>query len=296
MNPMGWRFVVLADLGLPSKDAVRVPSADGDAILAALKPTAEVGGAKKEFTKEADFAPAALGPSPDATLHSAGFQRVESAFRGLKFLMQHAGAGIQVDVVSATQKEAVDRFREAVFEPEMKDLRNPPLGLVILDYDYSHQGADLAALTQLADMAKVAQAPLIAAASTAFFGLKMINLLPKLQDVPQRLHDGAHAAWVKFQKSEQGRWTALTVNRWLQRPAYTAEKGGHAEAIDPAKPESYLWGSSRRRSPAASGSTATRSTPRAPSPAASPACPRARIRRRRTRRCRSRPRWRSPTS
>jgi len=242
MNPMGWRFVVLADLGLPSKDAVRVPSADGDAILAALKPTAEVGGAKKEFTKEADFAPAALGPSPDAALHSAGFQRVESAFRGLKFLMQHAGAGIQVDVVSATQKEAVDRFREAVFEPEMKELRNPPLGLVILDYDYSHQGADLAALTQLADMAKVAQAPLIAAASTAFFGLKMINLLPKLQDVPQRLHDGAHAAWVKFQKSEQGRWTALTVNRWLQRPAYTAEKGGHAEAIDPAKPESYLWG------------------------------------------------------
>jgi len=239
MNPLGWRFVVVADLGLASKDPVRVPSADGDAILAALRPSVEMNGAKREFASEADFAPAALGG--DAGLHHPGVQRVESAFRGLKLLMQHAGAAIQVDVVSAPQKDLVARFRESVFEPEMKELRNPPLGLVILDYDFRHQGADLAALTQIADLCKVAQAPLIAAASPEFFGLKQLNLLPKLQDVPQRLHDGAHGAWVAFQKSEQARWSALTVNRWLARAPYTAEKGGHAEAIDPSKPESYLW-------------------------------------------------------
>jgi hypothetical protein len=239
MNPLGWRFVVVADLGLASKDPVRVPSADGDAILAALRPSVEMNGTKREFASEAAFAPAALGG--DAGLHHPGVQRVESAFRGLKFLMQHAGAALQVDVVSAPQKDLVARFRESVFEPEMNELRNPPLGLVILDYDFRHQGADLAALTQIADLCKVAQAPLIAAASPEFFGLKQLNLLPKLQDVPQRLHDGAHGAWVAFQKSEQARWSALTVNRWLARALYTAEKGGHAEAIDPSKPESYLW-------------------------------------------------------
>src|SRR5262245_5857318 len=242
MNPMGWRFVVVADLGLASKDAVRVPSGDGDAILAALKPSADVNGARLEFSSEKAFLPSALGASPDAALHHPAFQRIESAFRGLKFLMQHAGSTIQVDVVSATQKDLVARFKEAVFEPEMKELRNPPLGLVILDYDFGHQGADLAALSQVAEMCKVAQAPLIAGASPSFFGLKQINLLTKLQDVPRRLHDGAHAAWVGFQKSESARWTTLTVNRWLQRETYTAEKGGHAEAVDPAKPESWLWG------------------------------------------------------
>src|SRR5205085_3600543 len=136
-------------------------------------------------------------------------------FRGLKFLMQHAGAAIRVDVVSSPQKELVARFKEAVFEPEMKELRNPPLGLVLLDYDFSHQASDLAALSQVADLCKVAQAPLIAGASPAFFGLKELKLVTKLQDVPQRLHDGAHGAWVQFQKSEPARWTALTVNRWL---------------------------------------------------------------------------------
>jgi type VI secretion system protein ImpC len=242
MNLKAWRLVVVADLGLDSKDPVRVPSAEGDSILGALKPSAEVQGARRELAIEAAFSPASLGATPDATLHSPAFQRVESAFRGLKFLMQHAGPAVQVDVVSSSAKDLVARFREAVFEPEMKELRNPPLGLVILDYDFSHQAGDLSTLSQLADLCKVAQAPLIAGASPGFFGLKELKLLPKLQDVPQRLHDGAHAAWVQFQKSEPGRWTALTVNRWLQRPAYSAEKGGHAEAIDPAKPESYLWG------------------------------------------------------
>ncbi len=242
MKPMGWRIVVVADLGLASKDAVRVPAGDGDAILAALRPSAEVNGARMEFASMATFAPGSLGTKPDDALHHPAFQRVESAIRGLQFLMPHAGSAIQVDVVSSTQKELVARFQEAVFEPEMKELRTPPLGLVLLDYDFSHQGADLAALNQIADLCKIAQAPLLAGASPAFFGLKQINLLPKLQDVPQRLHDGAHAAWLKFQKSEAGRWTSLTVNRWLQRSPYTAEKGGHAEAIDPAKPESYLWG------------------------------------------------------
>lgn len=242
MNLKGWRIVVVADLGMASKDPVRVPSAEGDAILAALKPSAEINGARVEFAEEKAFSPAALGASADAVLHSPAFQRVESAFRGLKFLLQHTGASIQVDVVSSTQKDLVARFKEAVFEPEMKELRNPPLGLVVLDYDFGHQAGDLSTLSQVADLCKVAQAPMIGGASPAFFGLKQLNLLPKLQDVPQRLHDGAHAAWVQFQKSELGRWTALTVNRWLQRPAYTAEKGGHAETIDPAKPESYLWG------------------------------------------------------
>jgi len=242
MNLKGWRIVVVADLGMASKDPVRVPSGEGDAILAALKPSAEINGARVEFAEEKAFLPAALGASADAVLHSPAFQRVESAFRGLKFLLQHTGASFQVDVVSSSQKDLVARFKEAVFEPEMKELRNPPLGLVVLDYDFAHQAGDLSTLSQVADLCKVAQAPMIGGASPAFFGLKQLNLLPKLQDVPQRLHDGAHAAWVQFQKSELGRWTALTVNRWLQRPAYTSEKGGHAETIDPAKPESYLWG------------------------------------------------------
>ena len=67
MNPMGWRIVVVSDLGLASKGAVRVPAGDGDAILAALRPSAEINGARVEFGAEhvvslgIDFSPSQSG-------------------------------------------------------------------------------------------------------------------------------------------------------------------------------------------------------------------------------------------
>ena len=195
MKPMGWRFVVVSDLGFAGKGAVRVPAGGTDEIRQAL------------------------GLSSEAAL------------AGLSFLMKHAGDAVHVDVLSAGAKEAAARFREAVFEPEVRELRNPPLGLVLLDFDFSHQAGDLAALQEIAEMAKVAQAPVVAGASPAFFGLKEIKLLAKLQDLPQRLADGAHAGWQRFQKQEAARWAVLTVNRWLLRAPWADEK-----------PEGFLWG------------------------------------------------------
>jgi len=224
MKPMGWRFLVLTDLGAPSPGPVRLPAGGPDTWLPALK---------LKFADEASFRPA--GASSEV-LQDPGFQRVESAFRGLKLLMEHAGEGVRVDVLSASAKDLGARFRESVFEPEMKTIQDPPLALILADFDFSHQQADLAAISELAEMAKVLQAPIVAQASPAFFGLKQLNLLPKLNDVPQRLTDGAHAGWIKFQKQEAARWAALTLNRYLQRAPYEGEN------VDPAKPETYLWG------------------------------------------------------
>ncbi len=195
MKPMGWRFVVVSDLGLAAREPVRVPAGGPDEIRKAL------------------------GLSSEAAL------------QGLSFLMKHAGDAVQVDVLSSAAKDLAARFREAVLEPEVRELRNPPLGLVLLDFDFSHLSGDLAALQEMAEMAKVAQAPVVAGASPAFFGLKELKLLSKLQDLPQRLMDGAHAGWQRFQKQEAARWVVLTVNRWLVRAPGADEK-----------PESHLWG------------------------------------------------------
>jgi len=195
MKPMGWRFVVVSDAGLADGKPVRVPAGGPD----------EIG--------------KALGVTSEAVLH------------GLAFLRKHAGDTVQVDLLSAPAKEMAARFRVSVFEPEVRELRNPPLGLVLLDYDFSHQSGDLAILQEMAEMARVAQAPMVAGASPAFFGLKELKLLSKIQDLPQRLMDGAHAGWQRFQKQEGARWVALTVNRWLLRAPRPGEQ-----------PEQLLWG------------------------------------------------------
>jgi hypothetical protein len=199
MKPLGWRIAVLADFG-----------PGGPRRPVRLKP-----GTLTEIA-------AALGLAPEAV------KPCETALRGLELLLKHAGDAVEVEVATATSKDLVARFKEAVYELEMKELREPPLAGVVLDFDVSHQGADLAALEELAGLATAAQSALIVGASPAFFGLKELKLLAKMGDLAQRMNDAAHGAWNKFQKTDGARWAALTVNRWLA--------GG-----DPAKPETWLW-------------------------------------------------------
>jgi len=242
MPATGWRFVVLADFGSALKDPVRVRPEEPAALLARLEPAAEVGGApgasrRLSFPDERAFGPEALGPGEiDPVLHHPAFQRIESAYRGVKFLLEHAKDAIQIDVVSTSQKDLLPRFREAVYEPELSALRDPPLGLVLLDFDFTHQPADVALLSELGGRARMLQAPLVAGASPAFFGLRQLQLLPKLGDISQRLSDGAHGAWQKFQRQDEARWISLTLNRTLQRPPHPQEK-----AV-PGAPETWLWG------------------------------------------------------
>jgi hypothetical protein len=243
MPATGWRFVVLADFGSALKDPVRLKPEDPAALLAQLQPAAEVGGQpggtsrRLSFPDERSFLPEALGPGEiDPVLHHPAFQRIESAYRGVKFLQEHAKDAIQIDVVSTSQKDLLSRFREKVYEPELSELRDPPLSLVVLDFDFTHQPADVALLSELGGLARMLQAPVVAGASPAFFGLRQLQLLPKLSDISQRLADGGHGAWQKFQKQDEARWISLTLNRTLQRLPHPQEKSV------PGAPESWLWG------------------------------------------------------
>jgi type VI secretion system protein ImpC len=88
----------------------------------------------------------------------------------------------------------------------------------------------------------VLQAPIVAAASAGFFDLRYLIQAIHLPDMLQRLATPAHAPWRSFQATEPARWVALTINRYLQRAAYTDGSGGHPEAVSESNPDTYLWG------------------------------------------------------
>jgi len=270
MKAHPWRFLVITDAGVDSGRPARVaPDGAGDwltslGVALDVPPPAGGGTNRIELRDPSDFGPgrvaeqlaskkaggaaapgtAAPGAADqaaiDAVLHHPPFRRVESAWRGLRFLLEHAAAGVQVEALSVPRNHLVARFREAIFEPELR--RADPPSLILADFDFSHRAEDVAAFTELAGMAKVLQAPLVASASAAFFDLRFLVQVVALQDLLARLADAAHAGWQTFQASEAARWTLLTVNRYLQRAPYTAAEGGHAEAVSESNPESYLWG------------------------------------------------------
>lgn len=254
MKPLAWRLLVLTDAGVESPRPA--PVTDADAWLGSLGAAVEIPGAAgapaarlelrdpSAFTPQSIAARLGAGATPaaiDAALHHPALQRVESAWRGLRLLLEHAAGAVEVEVMSAPRKSLAARFRESVFKPELESAS--PLSLVIADFEFSHKPEDLAIMNDLAGMAKVLQAPIVAAASASFFDFRFMIQAAALPDLLSKLGDPPHASFRNFQATEPARWIALAINRYLQRTTYTAANG-HAETASESNPDSYLWGRS----------------------------------------------------
>jgi hypothetical protein len=248
MGTMPWRILVVTDAGVDSGRPVAVEGASLDAWMASLNlQVALPGGKTLAASSLAALAPGAIAEALgagaatsaiDAALHESRLQRVESAWRGLALLLSHVAEPVRVEVVSLARKTLVERFRAAVYEPELEAAE--PLSLVVLDMDFTHRAEDLAALAQLAGMCADLQSPIVANAPAAFFELRFLVQAAAMQELAERLAGPAHANWTAFQRTDEARWVTLTLNRFLLREPWQTE--AHQERCSESEPDTYLWG------------------------------------------------------
>lgn len=234
MSTLPWRILVVTDLGSDSRTPAPVTSGTLEAWLASLQPPVS----PADFDPAAKLAAGVAGATLDAWLHEPARQRAEAAWRGLSLLLSHAAEPVRVEALSVPRASLVERFREAVHGPELSAAE--PVSLVVLDYDFTHKAADLAALAALAAMAAEIQAPVVAHAGAGFFDLRYLVQAMAVKDLAGRLADSAHSGWQAFQKNEDARWACLTLNRFLLRDPWKLE--GWAEACSDSNPDNYLWG------------------------------------------------------
>jgi hypothetical protein len=247
-------LVVLVDLGLPAVACASATKADPDAWLAALAPetTLPAPGGKKalySWTGAGDFRPAevaeripgAAGTELDRIVQAPQFQKVESAWRGVRFLLEQGGDDAAIEVIAVPHAGIVDALRGQLLDPVRRDKRSAPL-LILLDFDFTHQAGDLGALGEIADIASELNAPAVAAASPAIFGLRHFAHLAAFPDPIAALQGPSHGPWRAFQASEQARWICLTLGRYLQRAPHDLETLSYHETVAEARPESFLWG------------------------------------------------------
>ncbi len=241
-------LIVVTDLGLPAVARAQAQATEPDGWLAALAPSATLpapGGGTAAYAWEGanDFRPAAIaaripravGSELDQILHAPAFQRVESAWRGIRLILTLGGDTTDVEVMAAPRAQIGEALRDQVLDPVRRDERKAPL-LILLDFDFAHQAADLALLGEIAEIAAELNAPAVAAASPAIFGLRHFAHLAAFPDPLGAIQGPAHAPWREFQKSEAARWVTLTLGRYLQRTPYDDE------AVAEARPDSFLWG------------------------------------------------------
>ena len=179
-----------------------------------------------------------LSEQINAILHNESFQQLESAWRGLHYLVFNTSTGkdLKIRVMNISKEECRRTFRQfrdaawdqsplfkKIYELEFGQLGGQPYGAFICDYSFSHSAPDLEVMKGLAKIGAASHAPFIAAAAPNLFGMDSWQELANPRDLGKLFDATDYAAWRTFRSSEDSRYLALTMPRFLGRQIYGAK-------------------------------------------------------------------------
>ncbi len=171
-------------------------------------------------------------------LHHEDFQKLESAWRGLNYLVMNTstGADLKLRVLNIGKEECRKMFRQfrdaawdqsplfkKIYESEFGQLGGQPYGAFVCDYQFDHSAPDLEVLKGLAKIGAAAHAPVISAASPKLLGMESWQELSNPRDLGKLFDATDYAAWRSFRQSSDSRYLALTAPRFLGRMTYGAK-------------------------------------------------------------------------
>lgn len=253
--------IVTATKLKPADDGYAIAKKGVEALLAQLiEPGRKVDKISNalidEFIAEIDQK---LSLQLDAILHHPLVQKLESAWRSLKFLVDRTDfrENIKIEIMNATKEELLEDFEDSpeipksglykiAYTAEYGQFGGKPYGNIIANYDFGPGPQDIKLLQYVAAVAAMSHAPFIAAAGPQFFGVDSFNELPNLKDLHSVFEGPQYTKWQSFRESEDARYVALTTPRFLLRLPYGRDtqplKSFNYEEDVSASHERYLWG------------------------------------------------------
>jgi len=193
-------------------------------------------------------------------LHNAQFQKLESTWRGLKYLLGQSETGTQlkIRILNASKKDLLRDLQRApefdqsamfkkVYEEEYGLYGGEPFGALVGDYEFSKHPEDLELLEKVSQVAAAAHAPFLSAASSELLNMESFTNLDQPRDIGKIFDSTEYAKWKGFRESEDSKYVALTCPRVLMRLPYgrdTAPVEGFnfEEGVDGTDHSKYLWG------------------------------------------------------
>lgn len=200
-----------------------------------------------------------IGKQVDAILHHQQFQKMESAWRGLKFMVDRTDfkQNNKIEILNISKEDLLEDFTDAtditesglykhVYTAEFGTHGGEPISNMIANYEFDHSSQDIALMRSAASVAAMAHAPFIAAAAPSFFGIEDIQSLPKLKDISAIFEGPQYAKWQSFRESEDARYIALTMPKFLLRLPYDSKENpvkafNYNESINEDH-HRYCWG------------------------------------------------------
>jgi len=179
-----------------------------------------------------------LSAQMNEVLHAEEFQRLESTWRGLNYLVfnSETDAQLKIHVINVSKSEIYKNLKlypgarwdqsplfKKVYEAEYGQLGGEPYGCLIADYEFSHLPADVQLLRDLSKVASAAHAPFFAAAAPTLMGMDSWTELMNPRDLSKLFDTPEYAAWKGFRDSDDSRYVGLCMPRVLARVPYGAK-------------------------------------------------------------------------
>ena len=204
----------LANTALSSTDAVRTI----EAMIAALD---------KRLTEQVN-----------KIIHHEDFQKLESAWRGLHYLVNNTETDeqLKIRVMNVSKQElgkTLKRYKgtawdqsplfKKLYEEEYGQFGGEPYGALVGDYHFDHTPPDVELLGELSKLAASAHAPFITGASPSVMQMESWQELANPRDLTKIFTTPEYAAWRSLRESDDARYLAMCMPRFLARLPYGAK-------------------------------------------------------------------------
>lgn len=195
-------------------------------------------------------------------LHHEEFQTLESAWRGLHYLVTHTETDEKLklrflDISKSDLRRTMKRYKgvawdqsplfKKIYEEEYGQLGGEPYGCLVADYYFDHSAPDVDLLASLGKVAASAHVPFISGASPSVLQMESWQELYNPRDLTKIFTQNLeYAAWNSLRLAEDSRYIGLAMPRFLARLPYgirtnPVDEFHFEETTDGADHSKYVW-------------------------------------------------------
>lgn len=200
-----------------------------------------------------------LGAQVDEILHNEDVQKLESAWRGLKFVVDQTDfrENIKIDILNVSKDELLEDFENSpeipksglyqhIYTAEFGQAGGEPFGAMISNYEFGPGPRDVALAQKVSAVGAMSHCAFVAAAGPEMFGIDDFQELPKLKDLESVFDGPQYTKWNSFRESPDSHYFALAMPRFLLRHPYDPDanpvKAFNYEEKVIDNHSKYLWG------------------------------------------------------
>ncbi|MCW5665837.1 MAG: type VI secretion system contractile sheath large subunit [Piscinibacter sp.] len=171
-------------------------------------------------------------------IHHEDFQKLEASWRGLHYLVNNTETDeqLKIRVLNISKQDlgkTLKRFKgtawdqspifKKLYEEEYGQFGGEPYGCLVGDYHFDHTPPDVELLGEMAKVAASAHAPFITGAAPSVMQMESWQELANPRDLTKIFTTPEYAAWRSLRESDDARYLALCMPRFLSRLPYGAK-------------------------------------------------------------------------